>query len=162
MAANIVKNQQSIQKPYDIAGKALAVKPPTFISGLSKSPTDLQAFKEAGHNHFGLVMPDIRTANKQRQFQELANSGNQLFIDSGAFGGADFNQLMADYKSFISGITRGEHRFMMPDVVGDQGKTLELLNKHEKDIKELQKNKYLSPVFALQVGNLTAARWPRS
>lgn len=133
-----------------------------FKSG-SDSDALTTAYVESGQN----VGVELQTLNEKRETQltDYANSGGKIFVDSGAFTAfqkgrqLDFNEVMARYRAITSRVAPENRRnlsLVMPDVVGNQSRTLSLLETHKNEIIDLI-NSGVRAILPIQRGNVTLA-----
>lgn len=113
-----------------------------FLSG---SSTD--AIIDAYTNTKQAIGVDIQTVRPRHmeKLGEYASTGGAVFVDSGAFGvrqrggSVDFDKVFRLYWTLVSRSGEGFRNLslVMPDVIGDQSRTLELLAEYKADIDEL-------------------------
>lgn len=97
---------------------------------------------------------------------EYAAQGGRVLVDSGAYSAfrgkakpVDFDKVMSWYASFIKAVKKAspagifDVQLVMPDVIGDQDATIDLLSKYAVQIRELR-NLGATPFVALQKGKL--------
>jgi hypothetical protein len=119
---------------------APAVPPLVYRSGAS-ARSDFSGFARAG------VPVGVEIGSVSRPVEELLveynGAGGLAFVDTGAFGAfrrggrVDFDEVLARYRSLLARARRrGALALVMPDVVGDQGATLDLLLKHRDQVRE--------------------------
>jgi len=130
----------------DLFGFAVEVEEASFshifVSGAS-SYWDARACSESGRS-MGVVAKEMPPATMQLLKTYVANGGG-AFCDSGAFGAfkqnsyIDFDEILSIYDFLIDGIPKDKckHLYLvMPDALGDQKKTFELLDKYHSRIVE--------------------------
>jgi hypothetical protein len=113
----------------------------TFASGLSR-PANARPFVRVGAP-IGMVAGEMSPAVRKIA-RDYAGAGGKVFIDSGAYnaftkgGVVDFDKVIAVYHDVADGCAQPENIFVvMPDRIGDQMGTLELLQDHADEIRKL-------------------------
>lgn len=114
-----------------------------FVSGLSRSPSDMDAAIESGRP-IGVAVSRPLTENIRRKIIDYAKTGGKVFIDSGAFttftkgGEIDWARVFFRYREIISQLSPEERAnvyLVAPDVVGNPQATYEL---HQQLAPEIQ------------------------
>ena len=150
-----------------------------FASGMS-GLSDLihGSFTRAKHQNYGVGF-DVGLLSKNA-IKELAhfvvNMDTQVFVDSGAFshfrkqlkgqdvGELDFDKILAKYDAITDAIAEENAAekqdyprplFVMPDVVGDQKASLDLVKKYAKWIDTEITFNQSKPIIPIQKGELT-------
>ena len=127
-----------------------AVDPVAYFASGCNTAANIRAFGAIGHD-VGVAFPELREAGIEA-LCELAGSDVQVFVDSGAFSEVDFSsgapvvvkplddahwqRLLATYKRLALSLNYQLH-IVAPDMVGDQGKTLERLELYADQLREL-------------------------
>lgn len=126
------------------------------ISGMQSSPSAISSFRDSGRPIGISVEPRSVSANVVDRVRMHAESGYDVFLDSGIAStvikgkGVDFAKVFTGYKRIIDD-TKPSHRsrimVVAPDHLekledgsfrGDQAKTLELQREWRKEIEEIQ------------------------
>ena len=111
-----------------------------YGSGAS-SYWDAHGTMEAG-KPVGVVAVDLPETTF-RLLRQYAEQGGKVFVDSGAFGAfkkgvpVDFDQVLAIYDALLQGLTPAARRnfaVVMPDVIGEQVATMQLLMQYRDRI----------------------------
>jgi len=153
-----------------------------FASGMS-GLSDLSngSFARAGHHNYGVGV-DIGLLSKNA-IDQIANAVINwkvpVFVDSGAFSNfkqiiqgkevkpLDFDKILEKYDAItqaISDANEAEEQdyprpiFVMPDVVGDQKASLDLIKKHRNWIQVEINGQLSQPLIPLQKGALTLSQ----
>ena len=152
-----------------------------FASGMSGLRDLISgSYWRAGHQNYGVGF-DVGLLSKNainQMAHYIVNLDTQVFIDSGAFsnfrrglrgqevGPLDFDRILEKYNSILYAIAeesenQGEKvdyprpMLVMPDIVGDQKASIDLIEKHKDFIAAENYSNLAQPIIPLQKGELT-------
>lgn len=149
------------------------------MSGLSDLETGARA--RSGHLNYGVGVDVGLLSNNAIDSiaNAVLNSSVPIFIDSGAFSNfrqnlkgngpkpLDFNKILAKYDQITEAIQNQNEEertdyprpiIVMPDVVGDQAASLELIKQHKNWIIPELKFNVTQPMIPIQKGELTLSQ----
>jgi Large polyvalent protein associated domain 38/Type III restriction enzyme, res subunit len=154
-------------------------QPLKFYSGMSR-PGDFTTLFRADKN-VGITVKELSSISVPKLAEAIAASKGYLFVDSGALGifmanlrrkaagepelefggdlGTDFDTIMRQYEELHLAIARADNAgytaervfFVMPDVVGNQRASLDLVKKYAQQVNDYS----LRAIVPLQVGELS-------
>ncbi len=144
-----------------------------FASGMSRAK-DFHPAARAEHG-IGVDIGELSDAAMRELADRIVNMRAEVFVDSGAFGlfkrglksddvrPMDFDAVLAKYgqlQQYIAEANVAEESIaapmlVMPDVVGDQAASLELVAKYRDWIKAETQFQVSRPIIPLQRGDLT-------
>jgi len=131
-----------------------------FRSGMTNK-SDFHGCLDAGAD-IGVVACKLTSSQILISLPKHLDNGHKAFIDSGAFTSfrtgeeIDFHMVLRDYESVAEMTDRPENLYVVaPDAVGDQIKTLELLEAYKERLQALIK-RGVRLIVPLQVGKLSA------
>ena len=153
-----------------------------FASGMS-SLRDLTrgSYARARNANYGIGF-DVGLLSKNaidRLADSVVNLKTRVFVDSGAFshfkksaktGGQlaplDFEKILAKYDAILDAISKAnpvedaypKPMFVMPDVIGDQDASLELIEKHKDWIATQLAMGASQPIIPIPVGQMTLSK----
>ena len=118
------------------------MNPVVFASGLSR-PGAARPFIRTGAP-VGFVAGELSKRTMRGVARSYAGAGGQVFIDSGAFSAftkgkpVDFDEILAIYREIAEGCACPWNLFIVaPDGLGEQSRTLELLERYRGELLEL-------------------------
>lgn len=123
---------------------------PTYFASGSSRPADIRGFAAVNHP-IGVAAPEVSPA-AERELIALAGRGLPVFVDSGAFSevvftargvevvkeitDADWRVRLALYRRLA--VALGPQAYLVaPDRIGDQARTLYLLSRYARELREL-------------------------
>ncbi|WP_316157994.1 LPD1 domain-containing protein [Cupriavidus sp. BIC8F] len=157
----------------DLRVKALQERVSRFASGMSRAK-DFHPATRAEHG-VGVDIGELSDSAMRELADRIVNMRAQVFVDSGAFGlfkrglksgdvrPMDFDAVLNKYEllqQYIAEANPAEEKitppmFVMPDVVGDQAASLDLVAQYRKWIKVETEFQVSRPVVPLQRGELS-------
>ena len=137
----------------------------SFRSGAS-SPADFRGYM-AARVPVGVSLAEIGPGSSTwRMISTYARSGGHVFVDSGAFTAftkgrpVDFDRVMALYGRLADNAIGARLHLVMPDVVGDQAASFDLLARHRAAVIALISRR-LDALVPIQRGPLSPRDCPR-
>jgi hypothetical protein len=152
-----------------------------FASGMSSySDFSNGAYARGGHENYGVgVDVGLLSKNTIKAMGEFViNQRTKLFVDSGAFSNfrqvlkgnepkpLDFDAILAKYDEIENAIDEANPNgetdyprpmFVMPDVVGNQAASIDLIKKHKRWISAELMYNVSEPIIPIQKGKLSLA-----
>jgi|GEM_PF-4719257 len=138
----------------------------SFRSGAS-APADFRGYVKAGVP-VGVSLAEIGPGSATwPMISAYARSGGDVFVDSGAFTAftkgqpVDFDRVLGLYRQLADSAKGGRLHFVMPDVVGDQAASFDVLTKHRASVRALIADRH-DALVPIQRGQLSpSASWDR-